>query len=267
MVADAPGDPSTLFSVAGKSVLVTGGSRGIGYMIARGFLAGGASVTITARKVEACQAAAEQLSALGPCRAIASDVSSPDGVAALADAVAGTHDSLDVLVNNAGATWGVPLEEYPRAAWDKVLDVNVKAVFGLTVALLPLLRAAGDADGPARVINVGSIEGIQVPEMENYAYPASKAAVHMLTRNLALRLAREHVTVNAIAPGPFDSKMMSFLLDDPAGREAVGSRVPLGRVGRPDDVAGAALYLASRAGAYVTGVILPVDGGLRAGSA
>ncbi len=264
MVADAPGDPSTLFSVAGKSVLITGGSRGIGYMIARGFLSAGASVTITARKASACRAAAEELGVLGPCTAIPGDVSTPEGVVALAESLRSTHASLDVLVNNAGAAWGVPLEEYPRSAWDKVLDVNVKGVFELSVALLPLLRAAATADDPARIINVGSIEGLQVPELENYAYPASKAAVHMLTRHLALRLASEQITVNAIAPGPFDSKMMAFALDDPSTRNLVSSKVPLGRVGRPDDVAGAALYIASRAGAYLTGVILPVDGGLRA---
>ena len=264
MVADAPGDPSTLFAVRGKTVLVTGGSRGIGYMIARGFLAAGAEVTITARKADACRAAAEELSAIGPCTPLPGDVSTPAGVSELAEAVGSSHRSLDVLVNNAGATWGVPLEEYPRSAWDKVLDVNVKAVFELTVALLPLLRAAATADDPARVVNIGSIEGLQAPTMENYAYPASKAAVHMLTRHLATRLAPEHITVNAIAPGPFDSKMMAFALEDPASRQAVAERVPLGRVGRPDDMAGAALYLASRAGAYLTGVVLPVDGGITA---
>lgn len=261
MAADAPGDPSTLFSVAGKSVLVTGGSRGVGYMIAHGFLAAGASVTITARKADACRDAAAELSKVGPCTAIPGDVSTPEGVAALVGAYGQDHDSLDVLVNNAGAAWGVPLEEYPRAAWDKVLDVNVKAVFELTVACLPLLRAAASPDEPARVINIGSVEGIQVPDLENYAYPASKAAVHMLTRHLALRLAGEAITVNAIAPGPFDSKMMAFVLDDPKSRAAVASHIPLGRVGRPDDLAGASIFLASRAGAYLTGVVLPVDGG------
>ncbi|MCU4187440.1 SDR family oxidoreductase [Acidiferrimicrobium sp. IK] len=264
MAADSPGDPSTLFSVAGKSVLVTGGSRGVGYNIARGFLSAGATVTITARKADACKAAAEELSAIGSCTAVPGDVSTSEGIAALVEALASTHQSLDVLVNNAGAAWGVPLEEYPRDAWDKVLDVNVKGVFELTVGLLPLLRAAASADDPARVVNIGSVEGIQVPVLENYAYPASKAAVHMLTRHLALRLAGEHITVNAIAPGPFDSKMMAFVLDDPAGRESVRSHVPLGRVGRPDDLAGAALFLTSRAGAYLTGVILPVDGGITA---
>jgi NAD(P)-dependent dehydrogenase (short-subunit alcohol dehydrogenase family) len=261
MTAEAPGDPSTLFSVAGKRVLVTGGSRGIGEMVARGFLQAGATVLISARKADACRAAADELGALGPCTAVPADVATPDGVATLVEAVG---PELHVLVNNAGATWGAPLEEYPDAAWDKVLGVNVKAPFALTRALLPALRKAATTDDPARVINVGSIEGIQVPELENYAYPASKAAVHMLTRNLALRLAGEAITVNAIAPGPFDSKMMAFVLDDPDGRATVAGHVPLGRVGRPDDMAGTALFLASRAGAYITGAIIPVDGGIRA---
>lgn len=245
-------------------MLVTGGSRGIGRMVAAGFLSAGASVTITARKAEACVRAAEELGRLGPCRAIPSDVSTPEGVEELRAALSDEVGALHVLVNNAGATWGSTLEDYPRAAWDKVLDVNVKAVFELTVALLPLLRAAADPDDPARVINVGSIEGLQVPVLENFAYPASKAAVHMLTRQLALRLAGEAITVNAIAPGPFDSKMMAFVLDDPDGRARVAASVPLGRVGRAEDMAGAALFMASRAGSYLTGVVLPVDGGLTA---
>jgi NAD(P)-dependent dehydrogenase (short-subunit alcohol dehydrogenase family) len=264
MTAEDPGDPSTLFSVAGKRVLVTGGSRGIGYMIARGFVAGGASVVITARKADACREAAASLGELGPCVAHPVDVTDPDGIADLVAAVRAGGDRLDVLVNNAGATWGVPLEEYPRSAWDKVLDVNVKAVFDLTVAALPMLRAAATPDDPARVINIGSIDGIRTPQLESYAYSASKAAVHALTRHLAVRLSKEAITVNAIAPGPFDSKMMAFLLDDQQGRQAVVDSVPLGRVGRPDDMAGAALFLASRAGSYLTGTVIPVDGGITA---
>jgi NAD(P)-dependent dehydrogenase (short-subunit alcohol dehydrogenase family) len=263
VVADPAGDPATLFSVAGKQVLVTGGSRGIGFMIARGFVTAGASVVISARKAQACHEAAEELRGLtrgdSTVTAVPADVSTRAGVDALVGA-----GRLDVLVNNAGATWGAPLEDYPDAAWDKVLGVNVKAIFMLTTALLPQLRQAATPDDPARVINIGSIDGIATPATENYAYAASKAAVHQLTRVLAIRLAAEAITVNAIAPGPFDSKMMAFLLDDPQGRATVAGSVPLGRVGRPDDVAGAALFLASRAGAYLTGTVIPVDGGITA---
>ena len=264
-MSERPGDPTTLFSVAGKVVHVTGGSRGIGLMIARGFVAAGARVYITARKAAACDAAAAELSQLGECASIPGDLSTGEGVAEVARRLLEREPALHVLVNNAGATWGVPLEEYPEAAFDKVLDVNVKGVFLLTQALLPALRAAATPDDPARVINVGSVEGTVAPEIENYAYPASKAAVHMLTRHLGRRLAREAITVNALAPGPFDSKMMSFVLDDPEGRKAVAEHVPLGRIGRPDDVAGAAIFLASRAGSYLTGAVVPVDGGLSIG--
>ena len=177
-------------------------------------------------------------------------------------ALARARRRLDVLVNNAGATWGAPLEAYPESAFDKLWAVNVKAVFHLTTALLPALRASASADDPARVINIGSIDGIRVPWMEVYAYSATKAAVHMLTRSLAHQLARERITVNAIAPGPFESKMMAFALDDPASRAAIEQQVPLGRIGRPDDMAGTAIYLASRAGAYLTGAVIPVDGGI-----
>jgi len=264
MAADPAGDPTTLFSVRGKVALVTGGSRGIGYMIAHGFLAAGAKVYVSARKAEACEQAATQLGDLGTCIAVPADVASADGLESLARSIEQREGALHVLVNNAGATWGAPLEEYPEAAFDKLLDVNVKAVFALTVRLLPLLRAAARADDPARVINVGSVDGLSVPVQETYAYSASKAAVHMLTRHLAMRLAAERITVNAMAPGPFDSKMMSFLLDDPESREMIAQHVPLGRIGRPDDVAGLAIFLASRAGAYLTGTVIPVDGGLSA---
>jgi NAD(P)-dependent dehydrogenase (short-subunit alcohol dehydrogenase family) len=251
-----------LFSVEGKSVLVTGGSRGIGLMIAQGFVEAGANVIISSRKAAVCAEVAEQLSKVGSCVAIPADLSTPDGATALAAAVLDRHPSLDVLVNNAGATWGAPLEEYPDGAFDKLWAVNVKAIFRLTVALLPALRAAATADDPARVITVGSVDGTRVPAVENYAYSATKAAVHMLTRNLAHQLTGDHITVNAIAPGPFDSKMMAFALGNPELRAEIAREVPLGRIGRPDDVAGAAIYLASRAGSYLTGAIIPVDGGL-----
>lgn len=251
-----------LFSVAGKSVLVTGGSRGIGLMIARGFVQAGAKVVISSRKADVCQAVAEELGAVGDCTAIPADLSTAEGVDGLAAAVSEMFPALHVLVNNAGAAWGEPLESYPDSAFDKVWAVNVKSVFRLTVKLLPALRAAATVDDPARVINIGSVDGIRVPRMENYAYAASKAAVHMLTRQLAHTLVGERISVNAIAPGPFESKMMAFALDDPQLRAAVEQQVPMGRIGRPDDMVGAALYLSSRAGSYLTGLVLPVDGGL-----
>ncbi|SDY38547.1 NAD(P)-dependent dehydrogenase, short-chain alcohol dehydrogenase family [Micromonospora pattaloongensis] len=251
-----------LFSVEGKTVLVTGGSRGIGLMIARGFAEAGANVIISSRKAEVCEAVAAELSTVGSCVAIPADLSSTDGAERLAASVLARTPRLDVLVNNAGATWGAPLESYPEAAFDKLWAVNVKAVFRLTTALLPGLRAAASADDPARVINIGSIDGLRVPWMEVYAYSATKAAVHMLTRSLAHQLASEHITVNAIAPGPFESKMMAFALDDPTTRASIEGQVPLGRIGRPDDMAGTAIYLSSRAAAYLTGAVIPVDGGI-----
>ncbi|GAA0945613.1 SDR family oxidoreductase [Nonomuraea longicatena] len=244
-----------LFSVNGKKVVVTGGSRGIGRMIAAGFVDAGAEVYISARKGAEVEKTAAELG----CTGIPADLSTPEGVATLAEAVDGP---LDILVNNAGATWGAPLEEFPSEAFDKLWNINVKGVFYVTQRFLPQLRAAASADDPARVINVGSVDGIRVPPLETYAYSAAKAGVHMLTRHLARKLAPDHITVNAIAPGPFESKMMAFALDDPVTREMVAGEVPLGRIGRPEDMAGAAIYLSSRAGAYLTGAVIPVDGGL-----
>lgn len=250
-----------LFSVAGKAVIVTGGSRGIGYMIARGFASAGARVYISARKAPECEQAAADISAVGACTAIPADLSTPQGIERLVGTVTDAEPAVHVLVNNAGATWGAPLEEYPDSGFDKVFAINVKAVFNLTVKLLPALRKAASPDDPGRVINIGSVDGISVPGTENYAYSASKAAVHMVTRHLAHRLAKEHIAVNGLAPGPFESKMMAFALDDERVRAGIEKSIPLGRIGRPDDMAGAAIFLASRAGSYLTGAIIPVDGG------
>lgn len=251
-----------LFSVAGRTALVTGGSRGVGYMIAEGLLrAGAAEVVISSRKADACAAAAQALSAHGRCRAVPADLSTPDGARALAAAVADAGP-LHLLVNNAGATWGAPVDDFPDAGWDRVMHTNVDGVFRLTVALLPQLRAAASAGDPARVINIGSVDGLRPPLTESYSYSASKAAVHMLTRHLAKRLASEQITVNAIAPGPFASKMTAFMLDAPGGRELVEQAVPLGRIGTPEDIVGTTIFLASRAGAYLTGAVIPLDGGM-----
>lgn len=252
---------SGLFDVSGKTALVTGGSRGIGLMIARGLVQAGARVIVSSRKSDDVEAAAQELAALGDCRAIPGDVATPEGAQALAAATMARFPSLDILVNNAGAAWGAPLEEFPASGWDKVMHTNVEGVFHLTVALLPALRAAAKAEHPSRVINIGSIDGLRTPSVENYSYGASKAAVHMLTRHLAKRLASEHITVNAIAPGPFQSKMMA-ILEDPETRAAIEGAVPLARIGRPEDMVGVTLLLASRAGSYMTGTVIPLDGGI-----
>jgi NAD(P)-dependent dehydrogenase (short-subunit alcohol dehydrogenase family) len=252
----------SLFDVSGKTALVTGGSRGIGLMIARGLVQAGASVIVSSRKAADVEEAARQLGELGECQAIPGDISTPQGAGELAAATREVFPTLDILVNNAGASWGAPLEEFPASGWDKVAHTNVEGVFHLTVALLDALRAAASPEDPARVINIGSIDGLRSPSVENYSYSASKAAVHMLTRHLAKRLAGEHIAVNAIAPGPFESKMMAFALDNPETRSAIEQSVPLGRIGRPDDVAGLTLFLASRAGAYMTGTVIPLDGGI-----
>ncbi len=250
---------SELFSIAGKTAVVTGGSRGIGLMIARGFVEAGARVVISSRKADVCDEVAAELSKLGECEAIPADLSSEADCRRLAEAVAARQPSLDILLNNAGATWGAPLDQFDEAAWERVLALNVKGVYHLTKFLVPLLEAAGSADDPARVINIGSIDGIKVPLLETYSYSASKAAVHMLTRHLAKQLAPA-ITVNAIAPGPFESKMMAATLD--AFGEQIAASAPLKRIGRPDDMAGTAIFLASRAGAYLTGAVIPVDGGI-----
>jgi NAD(P)-dependent dehydrogenase (short-subunit alcohol dehydrogenase family) len=248
-----------LFSIAGKTAVVTGGSRGIGLMIARGFVEAGAKVYISSRKADVCEQVAAELSEVGECIALPADLSTEAECRRLAEAVAEREPSLGILVNNAGATWGAPLEDFDEAAWERVLALNVKGVFHLTKFLAPLLEKAGTAEEPARVVNIGSIDGMHVPMLETYSYSASKAAVHQLTRHLARRLAPA-VTVNAIAPGPFESKMMAATLD--AFGDQIAASAPLKRIGRPDDVAGTAIFLSSRAGAYLTGAVIPVDGGI-----
>jgi NAD(P)-dependent dehydrogenase (short-subunit alcohol dehydrogenase family) len=248
-----------LFSLAGKTALVTGGSRGIGMMIARGYVMAGARVYVASRNEEACLAVAEELSEWGECIASSADLSTEAGCRALSESIASREQRLDILVNNAGNTWAAPLMEFDDRAWDRVFSLNVKGVFHTTKFLLPLLQKAGSIDNPARVLNIGSINAIDVPRLETYSYTASKAAVHQLTRHLAKRLAPS-ITVNAIAPGPFESKMMAATLA--ASGDQIAASAPMRRIGRPDDIAGAAIYLASRAGAYLTGAIIPVDGGI-----
>jgi NAD(P)-dependent dehydrogenase (short-subunit alcohol dehydrogenase family) len=248
-----------LFSVAGKTALITGGTRGIGYMIAEGYLRAGARVYISSRKADACQQAEKKLSQLGEVHAIPTDVSNEGGCNALIDTVEDREDKLDILVNNAGATWGASFDEFPPAAWDKVLTLNVKAPFLLTQLARPLLDAAAVDDNPARVINIGSIDGLTVPRLGTYSYSASKAAVHHLTRHLAMELAPT-ILVNAIAPGPFPSKMMAATLE--AVGDQIAAATPVKRIGRTEDVAAAAVYLASPAANFVTGAVIPVDGGL-----
>ena len=253
---------TSLFGLEGRRAVVTGGSRGIGRMIAEGLLDAGCEVIITARKVEQVTAAADEMSAKGTVIAVPSDLSTDEGIAHLAAAVEERWDSLDILVNNAGASWGEPIDDFSTQGWDKVMNVNVRGVFFLTQKLLPLLRAAATEERPARIINTGSVNGLTPPEMDTFSYSSSKAAVHMLTKHLAKELASDHITANAIAPGPFDSQMMAFALEDPRVRAGLADGVPLGRIGVPDDMAGIAIYLASAAASYVTGAVIPVGGGL-----
>jgi len=247
-----------LFSLQGRTALITGGSRGIGRMIASGFLAQGARVYISARKAEACNAAAAELSALGPCVSLPADVSTLEGAQALAAAYAAREPQLDILVNNAGAAWGAPFDEFPEKGWDKVVDLNLKTPFFLTQALIVQLRKAAELR-TAKVINIASIDGVSVNPQETYPYAASKAGLIHLTRRMSLRLIQDNIAVSAIAPGAFASDMNRDARDH--GSE-IAARIPAGRIGVDDDMAGAAIYLASRAGDYVVGATLVVDGGV-----
>ena len=249
---------SKLFSLEGRVALVTGGSRGIGRMIAAGFLQQGAKVYISSRKADACNAAAADLYAMGPCLSLPADVSTQTGIAALAAAFTAKEDRLDILVNNAGAAWGAPFDDFPESGWDKVVDLNLKAPFFLTQALHAAL-IAGATSHPAKVINIASIDGQTVNPMETYSYAASKAGLIHLTKRMALRLAEDNIVVNAICPGAFASDMNREARDH---ADEVAARIPARRVGVDDDMAAAAIYLASRAGDYVMGTTLTVDGGV-----
>ena len=256
-----------LFSLNGKTALVTGGATGIGRMAATALAEAGATVMIASRKGEECAKTAAEINATGVSGKVtgfAGDVGNEDSIVDLAREVATRADNLDILINNAGATWGAPIDEFPYGAWAKIMDVNVTGLFMLTQKLLPMLRSAATLDDPSRVINLGSVMGTANIGDGAYSYSASKAAVHHLTKILAKEMAAEHITFNAFAPGPFQSKMTAFATTSDEQKAKVGKGVPLGRIGEPSDIAGATLYLCSKAGSYVTGAILPLDGGIHA---
>ena len=248
-----------LFSIRGKVAIVTGGSRGIGEMIARGYVENGARVYITSRNAAVCDGLAANLSKIGECISIPADLSKMDDLERFAVTFEAREDKLDILVNNAGASWGAKFGEFPESGWDKVMDLNAKSIFFLTQRLLGRLEAAGTSEAFARVINIGSIDGLHIADYESYSYAASKAAVHHMTRMMAKHLGAKHIAVNAIAPGYFPSKMTAGLGADV--ETASLAATPLQRRGEPEDMAGIAIYLASRASAYVTGAVIPVDGG------
>ncbi|MBT8100927.1 MAG: SDR family oxidoreductase [Gammaproteobacteria bacterium] len=248
-----------MFDLSGKVAIVTGGSRGIGRMIAEEFVRRGVRTYITARKAEACVNTAKELSQHGDCIPLPQDLATVEGIESFASEIAAREDKLDILINNAGAAWGAPFDEFSEKGWDKVVDLNLKSPFFLTQKLAPLLRAAASAETPSRVINIASIDGIRNAHIETYSYAASKAGLIHLTRRLAMRLVEENIHVNAIAPGAFASDMNIWARDNP---DHVATSIPAKRIGQPDDIAGTAVYMCSRAGDYLVGITIPVDGGV-----
>jgi NAD(P)-dependent dehydrogenase (short-subunit alcohol dehydrogenase family) len=250
-----------LFSVAGKTVVITGGSSGLGLMMAEGFLKAGARIYISGRKGNQLEEARQTLSAFGDVQAVQCDLGTPEGLTTLVDTLNGREEKLHVLINNAGKSWGAPFSEYPDSAWGQLMTLNVHAPFALSQRLLPLLEKATATEDPARIINIGSIGGIINDDLNAFAYSSSKAAVHRLTQHLAHELAPKKILVNAIAPGMFPSKMSAAIMKDPAWRAKELEGIPLGRFGEPEDIAGLAIYLSARASAFMTGNIIPLDGG------
>lgn len=257
---------SKLFDISGKVALVTGGGSGIGTMATEALVSAGCKVYIASRRLESCAAVAEELNAEGPGQVIAlqADLMTEEGAHTLANEILKREEKLHILVNNSGMAWGAPFEEFPRSKWEEVLTLNVTAVADLTRLLLPLLKKTGTAEDPARVVNLGSVAGVRPISNQAYSYAASKAAVMHFTKVLAHEVGKDHVTVNALAPGPFPSRMMSFVTQDEARLQATKAGVPLHRMGTPEDIAGVLLMLTSRAGSYITGGIIPLDGGLSA---
>ena len=248
-----------LFNLNGKIALVTGGSRGIGAMIAEGFVRNGVKTYISSRKSDPCDKKAKELSKYGECISIPADLTDMNEMDKLVTKIKDKETKLNILVNNAGAAWGASFDDFPEIGWDKVMDTNVKSVFFLTQKLVDILETSASTSDPSRIINIGSIDGLGIPRAETYSYPASKAAVHQLTRVLANRLANRNININAIAPGPFQSNMMAHTLEEYG--EEIKSSVPRGRIGIPEDMAGTSIFLCSKASSYITGTIIPVDGG------